>query len=72
MYFFHVASNTNHFHQTLTRVQFFCTLGIHKGSVQHVGAWLSMSVVTVVMSVLLWNMNFGGMDNSFNVTQNSN
>jgi hypothetical protein len=40
---------------------------VFKGNVQHVGAWLSMSVVTVALSVLLWIMNFGGMDNSFHV-----
>jgi len=43
-----------------------CTLG----NVQHVIAWLSMSVVTVAMYVLLWIMNFGGTDNSFNRSQN--
>jgi hypothetical protein len=29
-----------------------------------------MSIATVAMYVLLWIMNFGGMDSSFNVTQN--
>jgi hypothetical protein len=70
---FYVANNTNSFHQTLTYVHFLVVVGgggCTLGNVQHVSAWLSMSLVTVAIYVLLWIMNFGGMDSSFHTTQN--
>jgi hypothetical protein len=68
-----IQTISNHFHQTSKFLLFFWGWGgggFTLGGVQHVSAWLSMSVVRVAMYVLLWIMNFGGMDNSFNITQN--